>query len=147
MRSMSARKACSSSSQLVERRPGLEQRLVRDLDDAVAVRRVRVSSRASISARDQALGLARQVRQRAGWRTRLPSSSRTPHEMRHERVAQRGKLGSSARLEPGDRLVGGEPHRVLDRIEAALRIAERLVVGERQPLVGGCRCDAAAHSV
>jgi|SRR6516164_1458255 hypothetical protein len=54
--------------------------------------------------------------------------------MRHEGIAQRRKLGIR-RLRLADGLIADEPHRVLDRVEVALWIAERLVLAKLSFLV------------
>jgi hypothetical protein len=127
----------------VERRPCLEQRLMRDLDDGVG--RVIAGSIAGVYMAavrdeqprvDQRLHQPQRIVRQVGDPRRLPHPLAVvephPHQVRHEGVAQRSEL-VLGRLLCRDRLIGDQADRILDRVEAARGVAQRLVVGETQP--------------
>ena len=111
---------------------------MRDLDQLLLLGAVAVAANGEEPCGDQRLHQAMRIRWQLRQPRRLPHAltvfQADAHEVRHEGVAQCGKL-PRRRPQAGDRLVGHQPHRVLDRVEAALRVAQRLVFGDGQLVV------------
>jgi hypothetical protein len=128
---------------LIEGRPGLEQRFMRDFDNRFSsilgcpiglARCARRQEPRLHQGTDHTQSFPWQLRQPCRLTHPLAVVEPDPHEMRYEGIAQRYKLGIR-RLLSADGLIGDQPHRVLDRIEVVLRIAERMVFGQAELLV------------
>ena len=118
-----------------EARPLAQQSLVGNLYDPVV----------ALLAHDQQPRLRQSLQQRMGLRGQIVPFGRTadvfalivhPHHRGHERVAQRRHLFVT-RLRLGQHVVRGLAHRILERRELRLRIAQRIVGGKTEIMVAG----------